>query len=319
MIDINKEKILIIRHPNIVLEKEYISSRGYSVEEPYLRDSSILSRSLRKLATRFNLSLTNRFYNQNVLSYDVDTIIIFESLVSKHYISWIRFNFPRSRIIVWYWNIAQNTIDPESLQNAGVELWSFSRKDCKMFNMNFNPGPYFSELSYTKKNPIYDISFVGKDKGRLESLIKLKDQFEKLGLTTNFIITPTNRFSRSIHYSRPVPYKDTIQLNSHSSVVLDLIEINDSGQSLRIFESLFSKQKVITNSLLIKDYEFYNPSNIYVLEPDNFTGLIDFMKVDYIEINDDIVRKYDFDNWVVRFFERDVLLEKMLTDYIRKS
>ena len=67
-------------------------------------------------------------------------------------------------------------------------------------------------------------------------------------------------------------------------------------------ESIFFRKKLVTNDRRIVDMDFYSSENIFVLGMDNIDMLYSFIKQPYVEIDKSIVEKYDFDNWVNRFF-----------------
>lgn len=315
----NTSKTLIIRNPNVVLKKEYINARGFDVENPFVFDTTLIGRTLRRLMSKFKVPFRDIFYNKNILKYNLDTIIVFESVVTKDFLMWLKKSFPNARIIVWYWNIAHNTLNPNTLVDLGVELWSFSRKDCLRYDMKFNPPPYFREITVSESEIKFDLSFIGKNKGRLDEIIRYQEKFSMMKLNTNFIITPSNRRDKNKLYSKFIPYEEVVKINGQSKALFDLIEIDDSGQSLRVFEALFLQRKLVTNSKLIKDYDFYNSENIYVLTEDNYEGVADFITRPYIPISADIVDRYDFTSFIDRFFEESEVDQKMMLDYKERA
>ena len=53
---------------------------------------------------------------------------------------------------------------------------------------------------------------------------------------------------------------------------------------------------------MIKEYDFYNPNNIMVLEKD-YTIDRDFFKKEYEDVQEDIYIKYSDEEWVKRLIE----------------
>ena len=86
-----------------------------------------------------------------------------------------------------------------------------------------------------------------------------------------------------------------------SKSILDIVNPNQSGLTLRVMESLFFKKKLITNNLFISEYDFYNSQNIFILGKDREEDLHDFINSNYIDVDDSIVTSYDYHNWVKRF------------------
>ena len=279
-----------------------IRSKGYYYCQFYKQQSSFVLRSIRRVWDKIGLPFKSIWYDKKILSSNSNKIVVIDALCTKDYLKWLRKNKPNAEIVFWYWNIVCHSIPPVDLPDTLVKKWSFSRKDCVEYGMSFNPLPYFKELSFPLTEKEYDIVFVGKDKGRLAELLKLRDQFEGLGLKTKFVITPDHPYSKNSEYSKPISYLESVRLDTKAKAVLDYIEVDNSGQSLRVLEALFMHEKIITNSKLIFDYDFYCPENIFVLGHDDINKLPAFLSIPYKNIPDEIVMKYDFDSVVSRFF-----------------
>lgn len=90
---------------------------------------------------------------------------------------------------------------------------------------------------------------------------------------------------------------------AQGKVILDLARDNQSGLSFRIFEAMALKQKVITNNDTVNIYEFYNPSNILMVNQDLSNITPSFFETDYQELDPKIYYKYTVENWVKTVFE----------------
>lgn len=267
----------------------------------YSGGKNVLTRFLRRFFIRYSLPFYKKWFNKKILKYDVENIIVFDSLLSEKFIEWL-YKKTNVNIHVWYWNIVKNSVPPYKLKDEYCKKWSFSSKDAEKYNMKFNPPFFFYEIKCLERSEEYDILFVGKDKGRLSELLKLRDKFTQMGFKCKFIITPTRKYYRNVNYSKPISYEENFRLTCHTKALLDYIEINNSGQSMRMMEALFREKKVITNNVLIKNYDFYNKNNIFILEEDGFSTLKDFVNSPYSKVNQSIILKYDFDNFFLRFF-----------------
>lgn len=296
-----KEDTLIIKASDNDLIGNLIKQRKYNIENMYRGNNNIFFRFLRRLFINYRLPFYKVWFNKKIITYKVKNIIIFESLLSSLLVKWINDNI-QVNIHVWYWNIVRNTIRPDLLNFKNCKLWTFSREDAKTYNMNFNPPPYFSEILCNTKHKIYDVVFVGKDKGRLKQLLYWKEQLETKKLKTLFHITPNRTYNVNKNYSKPIPYHESLKLSCVSKAVFDYIEIDNSGQSMRMMESLFLSNKIITNNRLIKDYDFYNSNNIFILNEDDFDKINEFLDKEYTPIDNHIINNYDFDEFFLRFF-----------------
>lgn len=297
-----KDKTLIIRGTSKDLIYKLIKDRKYLIEPLYRGNKYLISRLLRKFFIKFKLPFYKLWFNQKILTYKVDTVIIFDSLLSKSFVEWISRNM-NVTIHIWYWNIVKNTISPKELDDKICTKWTFSSVDAEKYNMHFNPPFFFNEIKCENQTNEYDILFVGKDKGRLSKLLSLKGKFDELGLKSKFIITKTKKYHRNKNYSKEIPYEQTFKLTCETKAILDYIEVNNSGQSMRMMESIFRSKKIITNNILVKKYDFYDKRNIFILEQDDINELKIFINTPYRKIDSKIIQRYDFDNFYNRFFE----------------
>lgn len=297
--------ICIIRsNPNDDVSK-ILKGRGYHVYGLYRGFGNIILRTIRRSWIKLRLPFSSIWFDKAVLKDNAERIFVFESLLSRPYLKWLTLKKKDADIAVWFWNIVKNTISPDQIRDLRCTLWSFSREDCKQYGLGFNPPPYFHEIAYHSNNETVDICFVGKDKGRLENVLKWKKEFEDQGFTTEFIITPDHPYDQSPYYSKPISYTESVKVSARSKAIFDFIEIDNSGQSMRVMEALFTHKKIITNNRLIVDYDFYRPENFFIINVDPINKLKEFMDKPYIEPSEEVKMRYDFDNFVLRCWEKD--------------
>ena len=91
-----------------------------------------------------------------------------------------------------------------------------------------------------------------------------------------------------------------------SRAILDIVQSGQSGITLRPMEAMFYNKKLITNNIYIKEYDFYNPRNIFILQERNINELNEFLELPMIEINQDIKNKYKFSGgWLEDFLKQE--------------
>ena len=300
------KSLAIIRHTRNDFIAKNIEKNGFKVIQAY-KDTNYLLYLIWKLFKKFNLPGQSHWYNHESKNIGVETIILIESNLTLDFVKWIRKNNPNSRVVFWYWNIAQNTIDPNLIRDKSIEKWSFSEKDCKRYGLIFNPPFYFNNIQLNQAKDEYDLYFAGKNKGRLPMLLDFKRRTEKMGLKTHLHISPTKKidllFNRK-DLKPAISYNQVLGGVAKSRALLDIIEVTDSGQSQRTMESIFFEKKLITNSKFIKNYDFYRPENIFVIGEDEMEKLPDFIRSPYLKIDDSVVKQYEINSWVERFLSK---------------
>jgi hypothetical protein len=97
--------------------------------------------------------------------------------------------------------------------------------------------------------------------------------------------------------------EDLGEFYSQTNVILDLIRDKQSGLSFRIFEAMAYQKKIITSNAYVKDYDFYNPNNILILDENNVQIDSTFFVTPYQPIPEEIYQKYTLSHWVNTIFE----------------
>jgi hypothetical protein len=205
------------------------------------------------------------------------------------------------RVILWYWNPAIKCINPDSINYNNSELWSFDTNDCLLHNMSYNTTFYFDNIYLSNRDLLYDILFVGKDKGRMTYLKELERELIKKNIRIRFEIVSDNKKTNKSSKKETIPYEKVLELISESKAILDICQDGQDGMTLRPLEALFLKKKLITNYSKISNFDFYHPNNIFILGIDNIDDLKYFIETPYISIPYSIINQYDFSSWLKRF------------------
>lgn len=164
-----------------------------------------------------------------------------------------------------------------------------------------------SQNTYNYDSPIF--YFVGLDwENRREKINKFirftnNNNNYKIKFYIQEFEKNTNK-NPSINYIKDrISFTENIELVKKSDILVDFLDPRHSGLSIRFFEGLYYKKKVITDNKMVKQYDFYHPNNIFVLENNNYNHIEDFLKVPYHEMSEEIVKKYGFSHWIKQITE----------------
>ena len=226
---------------------------------------------------------------------NIKNIIIFETKYSKEISKYIKEINPKCRIILYYWNTITDRARKSYLEDKNIDdFYTFDKKDAIKYNIKYNPQFYSSLIKLPESNIKYDVFFIGRDKDRKKELKNIEKKMNEIGISTKILIIENEK-----DY---ISYKKYLTILSQSKVILDLINSNQNGLSLRCMESLFFQKKLITNNSYIKDYDFYNKNNIYILNnKTNMNKLKEFINSPYKSIDKKIINYYDYESWIERF------------------
>ena len=273
---------------------EGFTSEGFSVFPSYKR-SGLLLRVLREIVFRTPFLPDTIFYDKSVLKRDWSYIVVYDALITKEYLEWLKREFPETKILFKYENLIGNArhILPEAIPE-GISIWTYDTSDSEKYHINlFDSYYYFNSFLKEKQEPVYDVFFIGRDKGRGEFLLKLEDELKQQGLKTKFIITKDGRFSRKKkYYGKELKYTEVTDYLSKSKAVLNVVMEGQKGITLRDAESVFWKIKLITTNEQIKNADFYNKNNVFVLKDDNHDQIFEFLSSERQDPGEELIKQH---------------------------
>ena len=228
-------------------------------------------------------------------------VIIFDSPIWISNIHRFSQVFDKDKVRFWFWNSVSNKEIITKIQSQVSSVSSFDSDNCENFNMNFLPQFNLNlSFNFKKDDLIYDVLFVGRVKNRLSEIENLYSQCKELGLNVFFHVKRDKFFQNSKLLplkSIDINYNDYLKLINQSRAILEINVSTTTGLSLRAIESLFYDKKLITNNSKIKNYDFYNPQNILVIDNQNSLNL-DFLNTNFTKVSDSIKKKYSFSEWL---------------------
>lgn len=165
---------------------------------------------------------------------------------------------------------------------------------------------YFDYFPQTPTNQENDVFFIGSYiPSRIESIEKISKVLHNLNQKMEVMIL---HFNTNVLKEYDTPYlrftdkfftfEQNIGKIRQSKILLDFKNSVHNGLSFRTFESIGFRKKLITNNELVKEYDFYHPSNIFVFDDDHYEGIEDFLKKPYVHLSEQIYEKYSFSNWI---------------------
>lgn len=183
------------------------------------------------------------------------------------------------------------------------EVYSFEKEDCENFDLKFAPNWIYTNIDKTadKNNFEYDVFTIGSIDKRLPILVRIAEELKSKQINFKFITyskkhKPTD--GTITYINKFIPLSEVDQYISRSKVLLDINRAGQMGLTFRVFESLGLEKKLITTNSDIKNYDFYNPNNILVIDEKNPVIPADFFQNEYEKIPDSIFNKYTLEGWV---------------------
>lgn len=267
----------------------------------------------------------NRYYSViNYLTkdcfYDYIFVINIEAMPYS-FLQYQKIRNPNVKFILYMWDSVSNKKNTVGYLPFFDIVFSFDKSDCDQFrNIKFRPLFFLNEYTEISNYNLfeYDISFIGTaHSDRYLLIMNIQEQIISKGLKAywylylqskklffwNKICNLAYRKAKLSDFSYVSLSKEYIlDIIKKSKAILDIQHPKQVGLTMRSIEMLGAKRKLITTNLAIKNYDFYSPNNILIVDRNNPVILKDFLLSDYTPIEKDIYNKYSLDGWLEDIF-----------------
>lgn len=192
-------------------------------------------------------------------------------------------NYPCKRVLILR-NILNSKVRDfiDKFQTYTFDIGDAEKYNLKIYNQ-YSAGVIARQLINIK--PTYDISFVGKNKGRLELVNLIEKKLSNFSIYKYIVNEQTfllKILSRLIpFFDRNVSYINYLEKIYSGTAILDIVQSGQSGITMRMIEGLSYNRKIITNNKSVLNHELYNKDNIYYFE--NVSNLNDELLTEFIK------------------------------------
>ena len=139
-----------------------------------------------------------------------------------------------------------------ALKRLDANVATFDPVDAQVYDFQLVEQVYRDVSPWIKPEEDQDIDlyFVGQDKGRLPDLLCLREMALAAGLTVHFHVTPDKRKTyteteRRLLSDKPLTYSENLQLVNRARCLVEIVQSNQSGETIRSLEAAFFDRKLI--------------------------------------------------------------------------
>ena len=284
-----------------------------------------------KVMLRLNCGL----YRGKVLSYyrsvirenaekDYDYVFVIKSeAINEAVFSELKQAYPRAEFVLYLWDSVENVPDGEKKIRLYDRVLTFDPVDAKDYGLEFRPlffGKDYESRPEKQDAYIYDVAFVGTAHSARPRIAKqLQQQCRSRGSDSyHYLFLPhrlvffynklLNRDYRQvtsgdIHYT-PLSAQTIREIYGKSRSILDVEHGAQRGLTMRTIEMIGMGKKLITTNQSIREYDFYDPNNICIIDRENPVVEESFFHTDYAPIPAKILSRYSIRAFVQDIFGR---------------
>ena len=280
-----------------------------------------------KINSKFKLPFKTFWYKdmkknikENVSINDEICVLIYDHNVfggEKTFLKYLKKHFKNIKLAYIFTNIVNYTAAKEKKYLDKLNSWydivfAFDPKDAEKYNFEYSPLIYDADNWYNKidtESKDNLVFYVGQAKDRLEVLLKSYERLKKIGVKCDFHIATVpdgnKKYENEIVYNKFMSYNDVVNCIKKATCLIDIIQGDSTGLTIKTCEAVCYDKKLITTNKHVKEYPFYNPRYIRVMESINDIDL------DFFNENTNVhYSKEEKD-----YFSADSFLEKLWTLY----
>lgn len=184
----------------------------------------------------------------------------------------------------------------EKIKKFGFQLVTFDPQDAIRYGMSYhNQFLRFPKSEELACRVDIDFFFAGIPKDREPYLLRIKAFLESKGYKCYFVIPHSS--------SEYISYEENLRYVARSRCIVDIYQKGQSGITRRPVEALFYNKKLIINNPEIRNYDFFHPNNIFILEGEDFEKIPTFMEKTVYVQSDSLKERYSVENWLSFFKE----------------
>ncbi|SNR49425.1 lipopolysaccharide biosynthesis protein [Flavobacterium sp. ov086] len=327
---LNNKNILFFSVQTFNLEKEIIKKLEFLGANVDYYDERPSNSNFTKGIIRLKRSLLqlqiNKYYNKilsDISDKKYDFLFVNKGeVVPEFFLEKIQKAQPQCEFIFYTWDSFANNKNALNILKYFHKKFSFDSDDAVKYGLGFRPLFYldfYKDIDLISNVEIKnDLLFLGtahSDRYKISNSIA--DWCEKThlksycyyfmqGRLVYFYKKLFDRTFKEFDYKKlsftSLKGEDLFKLYQKSKVVLDINHPGQKGLTMRTFETIGAKRKMITTNAEVKKYKFYNPNNILIIDRENIKLNKEFFESDYSEVDIDLYERMSLKGWLSCLF-----------------
>lgn len=169
---------------------------------------------------------------------------------------------------------------------------SYNPKDVKQYGLSYLPMCYskYSNTNNLPKKEKKDLIFIGASRSRMDLILRCYEQAKLDGVNYLFYVVNHDKSDLQVEDENfiltdtPMGYNDYLGHVMNSECILEIVDPETEGGTLRLWDAIMYNKKIVTNNRSVLSSKFFNIDYIKYSEnflDINFKKMINNMIVDY--------------------------------------
>ena len=227
--------------------------------------------------------------------------------------------FPHAKLCLYLWDSITNIPGVSSKFQYFDSIYSFDLNDCAKYpQLKFRPlffDDQFRNHGADYSACKYDLSFLGTiHSDRYAVVRQIQTIAEKKGYSCFWFLYLQSKFiyyfykltkkefktvSKSTFSFIKMSAAEIAKIENESRAILDIQHPKQTGLTMRTIEMVGMNKKLITTNETIKQYDFYNPDNILIIDRKKVEIPVEFFIRPYSPIKEELYEKYSLRQWII--------------------
>lgn len=276
------------------------------------------------LMVRLKNLINKSFFNYNIKTYHLDKLIRYSLskyikldkiiIIHAEWLSPETLNFCKlksNEMIAYHYDGIQRIPSIINTFKYFDKIYSYDKKDAKKYNLNFITNYIYEQIedvSFNEEKKAFNISSLDSRTPVLEKIAKVLENknypYEFMVVNLRQFNLYTRKIKTKIKYLNKMVSRDQVlEKIKRSDLIVDIQRPEQTGLTFRVFEALGYHKKLITTNKDIINYDFYNPNNILIIDPESIEISDDFLQTKYVEVPKHILKNYHVKTWVKKILD----------------
>ncbi len=320
--DLAGKRILFVAPRFFSYERDIIAAlekRGALVD--WLPDRPFdtpLMTAVTKVQPRAILPAAYRLYRKKLAAFNreaYDIVLVLNGQTMPHkLLSELRAELPRARFVLYMWDSLENRGSVVNNLSLFDDCLSFDPRAVSRFGMRLRPLFFSPGFEMPPEQGFdYDISFIGTahtDRAHIVSKIDADlpagtQRYWYLFLQARWVFhayrlsNPAYKGARVEDFRfTPLPRATVQDVFRTSSTILDIEHPQQTGLTMRTFETMGAQKKLVTTNADVRNYPFFHAQNIHVIDRKAPKVPVAFLEAPYQPISDLLYHQHSIDGWL---------------------
>lgn len=249
-------------------------------------------------------------------------LLIKGEAIPKFFIEFLREKNPNIKLIYYTYDSFKNNKNGLDIMNLFDAKFTFDSNDATEYQMGFRPlffATDYANLYLQNQNHFkYNLAFIGTaHSDRYIIAEKASDWCNLNGYKMfTYYFSPSkllfkikkiteksfkNFDAQKISF-QSLSHGEIIGIYKYSKTILDINHPGQNGLTMRSFETLGAGRKLITTNANVKNYPFYHPNNIWIIDRVKPEYDKSFFESTFVPIDSELYHSMSLNGWIEEIF-----------------